>query len=48
MKYKGEDLTQEIKEEIRGDKISLIPQSVNYLNPLMKIKKKKVLVLISI
>lgn len=42
MKYKGEDLTQEIKEEIRGDKISLIPQSVNYLNPLMKIKKQAI------
>lgn len=38
--YKDELLTQQLKEEIRGDKISLIPQSVNYLNPLMKIKQQ--------
>jgi len=38
MKYKGEELTEELKEELRGKKISFIPQSVNNLNPLMKFK----------
>ena len=28
---------QKSKEEIRGKEISLIPQSVNFLDPLMKI-----------
>ncbi|OWT33782.1 peptide ABC transporter ATP-binding protein [Methanobrevibacter sp. 87.7] len=38
MYYKNEELTDELKEKLRGNTISLIPQSVNYLNPLMKIK----------
>lgn len=42
MKYKGEELTEELKEEIRGKKISFIPQSVNNLNPLMKVKEQAI------
>ena len=37
IKYKGKELSQEDKEKLRGDEISLIPQSVNFLDPLMKI-----------
>ncbi len=37
MEYKGQELTQEKKEELRGKEIALIPQSVNYLDPLMRI-----------
>jgi peptide/nickel transport system ATP-binding protein len=42
MKYKGEDLTDQLKEELRGNKISFIPQSVNNLNPLMKVKDQAI------
>lgn len=38
IKYKNQLLDQETKEKIRGYEISLIPQSVNFLDPLMKIK----------
>ena len=37
MEYKGQELTQERKEKLRGNEIALIPQSVNYLDPLMRI-----------
>jgi peptide/nickel transport system ATP-binding protein len=37
MEYKGQSLTQEKKEELRGKEISLIPQSTTYLDPLMRI-----------
>ena len=40
MYYNGTKLTEEIKEELRGDKISLVPQSVNFLDPLMKISEQ--------
>ena len=40
IKYKGQTLNQEIKEKIRGKKICLIPQSVNFLDPLMKVSKQ--------
>lgn len=36
--YKSKKLTEEDKIKLRGDVISLIPQSVNFLNPLMKVK----------
>ena len=42
MKYKCEELTEELKEELRGKKISFIPQSVNNLNPLMKVKDQAI------
>lgn len=37
MTYKGSELTEERKAELRGDEIVLIPQSVNYLDPLKKV-----------
>ena len=37
IKYNGNVLNQKSKEKIRGKEISLIPQSVNFLDPLMKI-----------
>ncbi|MEV5025358.1 ABC transporter ATP-binding protein [Paenibacillus sp. LPE1-1-1.1] len=40
IKYKGEELTPKKKEELRGRQISLIPQSVGYLDPLMKSGKQ--------
>ena len=42
IKYKGQVLDQELKEKIRGKKISLIPQSVNYLDPLMKVSEQAI------
>jgi peptide/nickel transport system ATP-binding protein len=42
IKYKGKELTQKDKEEIRGDEITLIPQSVNFLDPLMKISDQAI------
>lgn len=38
--YKGEQLTEEKREKLRGKEISLVPQSVNFLNPLIKIGKQ--------
>ena len=35
--YQGEELTQEKKESLRGNEIVLVPQSVAFLDPLMKI-----------
>jgi peptide/nickel transport system ATP-binding protein len=37
MIYREELLNQQRKEKLRGDEIALIPQSVNYLDPLMKV-----------
>ena len=42
IKYKGKELSQEDKEELRGNEISLIPQSVNFLDPLMKISDQAI------
>ena len=42
IRYKGKELDDELKEELRGDKISFIPQSVNNLNPLMKVKDQAI------
>ena len=38
--YKGKLLTQRDKEKIRGKEIALIPQSVNYLDPLQQVGKQ--------
>jgi peptide/nickel transport system ATP-binding protein len=38
--YQGEELTQKRKEQLRGREISFIPQSVNYLDPLMRVGKQ--------
>lgn len=35
--YDGKELTQKRKEELRGNEIVLVPQSVAFLDPLMKI-----------
>lgn len=40
MFYKGNLLLQKDKERIRGKEIALIPQSVNYLDPLQKVGKQ--------
>jgi peptide/nickel transport system ATP-binding protein len=37
IRYDGAKLTQADKERLRGIEIALIPQSVNYLDPLMKV-----------
>ncbi|MNJ54174.1 Oligopeptide transport ATP-binding protein OppD [compost metagenome] len=38
--YKGEELSQKRKEQLRGKEISFIPQSVNYLDPLMSVGRQ--------
>ena len=42
IKYLGKELSQEDKEELRGKEITLIPQSVNFLDPLMKISDQAI------
>ena len=42
LKYKGTILNQEKKEELRGKEICLIPQSVNFLDPLMKVSEQAI------
>ena len=37
IKFEGEELTAEKQEELRGKHIALVPQSVAFLDPLMKI-----------
>ncbi|QMV39786.1 ATP-binding cassette domain-containing protein [Cohnella cholangitidis] len=38
--YQGEELTAKRKEQLRGREISFIPQSVNYLDPLMRVGRQ--------
>lgn len=38
--YEGEPLTDKRLEQLRGDELVFIPQSVNYLDPLMKVGKQ--------
>ncbi|MBO1531716.1 ABC transporter ATP-binding protein [Psychrobacter sp. F1192] len=40
IKYKGEALTAKRQESLRASEIALIPQSVNFLNPLMRVGKQ--------
>lgn len=42
IKYEGQILDQELKEKLRGDEICLIPQSVNFLDPLMKVAEQAI------
>ena len=42
IKYKHQELTPTLQEKLRGKNISLIPQSVNNLNPLMKVKEQAI------
>lgn len=37
IKYKDRLLTPQYQQELRGEKLSLVPQSISYLDPLMKI-----------
>ncbi|SHM39086.1 peptide/nickel transport system ATP-binding protein [Anaerosporobacter mobilis DSM 15930] len=37
LRYKDRILTSSYQEELRGEKLALVPQSVSYLDPLMKI-----------
>lgn len=38
--YKGEELTPQRQAQLRGSQIALVPQSVTYLDPLMKVGKQ--------
>ena len=38
--YKGKELTPEMQEHLRGSEIALVPQSVAFLDPLMKVGKQ--------
>ena len=40
--FKDDVLTKEKKEELRGKHICLIPQSVNFLDPLMKVSEQAI------
>ena len=40
IKYKGEELTKERQKALRGTKIALVPQSIAYLDPLMKVGRQ--------
>ena len=42
IKYKGHLLDQGLKEKYRGKEICLIPQSVNFLDPLMKVSEQAI------
>ena len=42
IKYKGDILDQDLKEKLRGNEICLIPQSVNFLDPLMKVSEQAI------
>lgn len=42
IKYKEKELDQELKEQLRGHEICLIPQSVNFLDPLMKVSQQAI------
>lgn len=38
--YMGQPMTEKRKEQLRGKEIAFIPQSVNYLDPLMRVGKQ--------
>ena len=38
--YKGQELTPQMQETLRGSEIALVPQSVAFLDPLMKVGKQ--------
>lgn len=40
IKYEGKELTKDRQENLRGKKIALVPQSISYLDPLMKIGRQ--------
>ena len=40
IKYRGEELNQKNRQEFLGKKIVFIPQSIDYLDPVMKVGKQ--------
>lgn len=40
MKYCGEELTSRLQKKLRGKEIALVPQSVGYLDPMMRVGKQ--------
>lgn len=40
IKYDGKELTQDRLNELRGNKIALVPQSISYMDPLIKLGKQ--------
>ena len=38
--YKGQDLTPALQEKLRGGEIALVPQSIAFLDPLMKVGRQ--------
>ena len=40
IRYKGKEIGESDKEKLRGREISLIPQSVSYLDPMMAVKNQ--------
>lgn len=38
--YKGQELTPQLQKELRSSRIALVPQSVNYLDPLMRVGRQ--------
>ena len=38
--YKGQELTPELQKNLRGGGIALVPQSVEFLDPLMKVRSQ--------
>jgi len=38
--YKGQELTPQLQKDLRSSRIALVPQSVNYLDPLMRIGRQ--------
>lgn len=40
IKFKGEVLSSTRKKDLRGDKIQFIPQSISYLDPLMRVERQ--------
>ena len=40
IKYEGNELTPTLQAEIRGKEIALVPQSVSFLDPLMRVGKQ--------
>lgn len=40
MKYCGQELTARMQRKFRGKKIALVPQSVGYLDPMMRVGKQ--------
>ena len=40
LRYKGQELTPDIQKKLRGTEIALVPQSIAFLDPLMKVGKQ--------